>query len=249
MRIIFFVLILFPFSFSAVLAQHNPLEVGDPAGKLIKMTERYFEIDVKQEPGNQLILNNYSVINFNKAGNRVEELEYDAQNKLAKKHSYENAGGKPQKIVVTDDYGQLITTIIYNYNENGLLDNKQRYNSTGKPEKSFVFKYDEDGLLRESYSYLNKGEFEMKYTYIYDYKNNIERNLRFTQGGNLVEERQYKYDQSNRIISELVKNEQGELLKTTTYQYVEDEKNNWIEKTVVVDKHPVKLIRREIVYK
>ncbi len=73
--------------------------------------------------------------------------------------------------------------------------------------------------------------------------------MRFTQGGNLVEERQYKYDQSNRIISELVKNEQGEVLKSTTYQYVEDDKNNWIEKTVVVDKHPVKLIRREIVYR
>jgi len=89
----------------------------------------------------------------------------------------------------------------------------------------------------------------MKYTYTYDYKKNIDRNFRFTEGGNLVEERQYKYNKNEKIISELIKNERDEVLKSTDFQYVNDKKNNWIEKTIVVDNHPVKLIRRKITYK
>ncbi|MBU1368907.1 MAG: hypothetical protein KJ754_00905, partial [Bacteroidetes bacterium] len=111
-----------------------------------------------------------------------------------------------------------------------------------------VYKYDEEGVLREDYSYLNSGEFNMKFTYTYDYKGNIDRNFRFSANGNLKEVRHYKYDENNNIVSEIVKNDAGDTLKSTVYQYVYDKKNNWVEKTIIIDNQPVKLIKRKLTY-
>lgn len=229
-------------------AQQNALNLDDPIGGVAKMTEQYFSIDVNREPGEQLILSNYFVCKFDKNGNRVEDLEFDAKDNLLKKYSYENVKGKREKLVITDSKGKLIKTIVYTYNEKGLLENDQSYDATGKPEKTFVYQYDDKGVLRENYSYLKAGEFEMKYTYTYDFKGNIDRNFRFTQGGFLLEERQYKYDQKNQPVSEVIKNETGDILESITCQYVYDKKRNWIEKTTLMDNHPVKLVKRKITY-
>lgn len=248
MRAIVFFNLLFMLILPQADAQQNMLNQDDPAGKLTKMTEKHFLIDTSREPGDQLVLKHYIVTKFNKNGNRVEDLEFDANNNLFKKNSYENTDGKRQKLVITDAKAKLIKTVIYTYNEKGLLENDQSYDAGGKPEKTLIYVYDDKGLLRENYSYLKAGEFEMKYSHIYDYKGNIDKTLCFTEGGNLVEERQYKYNENGQVISELVKNELGEILKSTTFQYVTDNKKNWTEKTVLVDKHPVNLIKREIVY-
>lgn len=248
MRPIFFFFVLFIISFSAAIAQQNALNQDDPSGKLYKMTEKHFSIDVNREPGDQLVLHKYFLCEFDKNGNRGGDKEFDAMDNLLKKYSYENADGRRQKLIISDAEGKVVRTVVYTYNKKGLLENDQSYDATGKPEKTFVYKYDDAGVLRENYSYLNAGEFEMKYTYTYDYNKNIDRNFRFNEGGNLVEERQYKYNKNKQLISEVVKNEQGEILKSTAFQYVNDKKNNWIEKTIVVDNHPVKLIKRKITY-
>jgi len=229
-------------------AQQNFLNKDYLVGKLSKMTEQHFSIDVNREPGEQLVLHKYFVCEFDKEGNRLIDREFDAMDNLLKKYSYENVKGKREKLVVTDAKGKLIRTVIYTYNKKGLLENDQSYDAAGKPEKTLIYAYDDKGLLRENYSYLKAGEFEMKYSYTYDYKGNIDKTICFTEGGNLVEERQYKYNENGQVISELIKNELGEILKSTTFQYVTDKKKNWTEKTVLVDKHPVNLIKREIVY-
>ncbi|MBU2558066.1 MAG: hypothetical protein KJ578_09840 [Bacteroidetes bacterium] len=229
-------------------AQKNNYKQKDPISRVASMTEKHFLIDTSREPGEQIILSHYYISSFDDNGNRVEDLEFDSKDKQLKKYKYSYTGDQRDTLIITDSEAKLMRTIIYSYDDNGLLANDQSYDANGKPEKQFVYKYDEEGVLREDYSYLNSGEFNMKFTYTYDYKGNIDRNFRFSADGNLKEVRHYKYDENNNIVSEIVKNDAGDTLKSTVYQYVYDKKNNWVEKTIIIDNQPVKLIKRKLTY-
>jgi len=229
------------------VAQKSTFKKVDPHSKVKSMTEKHFLIDVNQEAGQQLILSHYYENTFDSFGNRIKDLEYDAEGNLIKTYTYYNTGDQRNKLELTDENGKLIRTIEYVYDENGLLDYDQSYDGKGNPEKRFAYIYDDEGKVREDYSYFGS-DFHMKFTYTYNYKGEVERNFRFDSTSNLQEIRYYTYDDEGNVVSEEIKDKHGKLIETTTFQYVYDKRNNWVERTIHKDGKPVKLVRRTLVY-
>lgn len=229
------------------IAQKSAFKKADPHNKVKSLTEKHFLIEVNHEAEQQLVLSHYYENTFDSFGNRIKDLEFDAEGNLIKTYTYYNTGNQRNKMEMTDENGKLIRTIEYAYDENGLLDYDQSYDGKGNPEKRFAYSYDDEGKVREDYSYFGS-DFHMRFTYTYNDKGEVERNFRFDSTGNLQEIRYYTYDAEENVVSEKVTDKNGKLKETTTFQYVYDKRNNWVERTIHKDGKPIKLIRRTLVY-
>lgn len=175
----------------------------------------------------QHIIHNFYDINGNKVLQRTRK--YNA----AKTTTYITYKYDEQNRLIEEIDGS--TTYVYAYNADGLLEMREKYNSSGNLSEKITYEYT-DGVLSKEITYGSSGNVSTTYVYIYEnglLVNREKYNSSDKKSGNI----QYTYNDKNQLIEECDStigtsgSSNGKVRSALRHLYEYDEQNRLYSKT------------------
>lgn len=165
----------------------------------------------------------------------ITAYEYDSKNRKTLETSTDNNTGKLiYKTVFQYEGDHLISVETFNGKDNSLA-SSQKYS------------YDEKGNLLKEYTLDGNTKEEIVDQYVYDAKGNKTERV-YTKNGQPLVKMTYAYDAKGSLAEEATYDEVNKTTYTRSYAYTYDEKGNWTQKVVKIDKKPSFIVERKITY-
>jgi hypothetical protein len=137
------------------------------------------------------------------------------------------------------------TSRLLTLNKNGDIINEIHFNPKGK--KTFSINSEYKASIQEASNFGYDGEFLFKTKTTFDSLGRIKRNENFDSDGKVIESINNRYENDFLKVSELKKREKKDVMKMK-FNYKIDERDNWIEKTTIINGQPKFITIREIRY-
>lgn len=186
---------------------------------------------------------------FNRKGEIIEELIYNTDGSLRSICTLKTLNKNSVAASIFKPSGELKFRQITNYNDQGKLVEKVRFNLDGETLVRNLYLYNENGNRIEDLQYLNSQENpSIKTTYKYDMHGNKVEEYMYNPEGRLIAKWLSKYDEQNSLVEENYYYADGNLSAQEVYSYEFDKKGNWIQQIVVSNDVPKYIVIREIRY-
>jgi len=232
---------------SGLLAQSTDYSRWNLNGRVKMVVEQVYELPNNANGVDTLAYTYYNT--FDQFGNKVLDIRMKSDGRVDENYVYTyNEDHQRDKSYQYDFDGKLIRTIYYLYNSKGVLYADSSMMADGQIDKIFRYFYDGDGKLSSDESYGGDGMRRKKYQYSYDSLGRKTEIKRMNRDLELERRSILTYDKNDNVVHEATYWPDGSLKYQETCHYVYDEKNNWVEKTIIWDGRTVKKITRDITY-
>ncbi|GGE38246.1 hypothetical protein [Psychroflexus planctonicus] len=189
---------------------------------------------------------------YNNKGNVIEEAYLEITdkdtlliNKSKSTHKYNKQGIKILSLTESDEEQRQLT-----YNEKGQLITDEvikGFENMILPKHTYA--YNEQGLLVKESDYYANNEFAFANHFTYNKDGMlIEKGSSTELNGEYKKEKEMRYNKLNQIIEQKSFDENGNVTETIRLVYENDEKGNWIKRTVFTDNEPSNIVERIITY-
>lgn len=186
---------------------------------------------------------------FNRKRELTEELIYNSNGSLRSISTFKSLNNNSVLESIFQPTGELKFKQIANFNDNGKLVEKIRFNLDGETLVRNLYLYDENGNRIEDKQYFNTDKDpSIKTEYKYDALGNKIEEYMYNPEDNLIAKWFSKYDDQNSLVEENYYYADGSLSAQEIYFYEFDKKGNWIQQIVVSQGVPKYIVIREIRY-
>ena len=186
---------------------------------------------------------------FNRKGELTEELVYNTDGSLRSISTLKTINKNSVSESIFKPSGELKFRQISNYNDNGKLVEKVRFNLDGETLVRNLYRYDENGNRIEDLQYFNTNENpSIKTTYKYDELGNKVEEFMYNPEDRLIAKWLSKYNDQNSLVEENYYYADGSLSAQEVYSYEFDKKGNWTKQIIVSNEVPKYIVIREIKY-
>lgn len=196
----------------------------------------------------QIFLETATNYSFNKSGFIKESSQTNNTGAvLYKKVMIYKENGVPSAEIAYDFEGNLTGKKIYRYNDNGMVSLIENLNTQGQVVSEEFFKHELPGRVTESKTYNSEGELIEKVKISYNNTGDRTTFKHYDAKGKLKRTIVETEDEKFRMVEYEIKlpNRHGSVYK---YYYKEDNKGNWIKKTITENDIPYAVEHREYEY-
>jgi hypothetical protein len=183
-------------------------------GKVKSYTKK---TQVKSKEDDSFVLKYHEKHVFNKDGSLKSIENYGNDQKLDSKEIFEYESQNLVQITQYNATSSIGKTTLFDYNENGKLVSKKKFNSQGKLQYEISYVYNKKNQLTTQQKLIPSINYSMKEDYKYDSKGNMIERIKKVRIGNTKE--LFEYNHKNLPIKKSEYNSLGELYSVISYKY------------------------------